>query len=61
MDGEFKIVQFADDTCIFVQNSQSLKLIFHILEQFSKCAGLKANRDKTQAIGIGASSNYNTT
>jgi hypothetical protein len=58
MDEEFKIVQFADDTCIFVQNPQSLKFVFHILEQFSKCAGLKANRDKTQAIGIGASSNF---
>jgi hypothetical protein len=55
---EFKIVQFADDTCVYVQDIQSLKVVFYILEQFSKCAGLKANRDKTQAIGIGTSSNY---
>jgi hypothetical protein len=58
VNNEFKIVQFADDTCVYVQDMQSLKVVFHILEKFSKCAGLKANRDKTQAIGIGASSNF---
>jgi hypothetical protein len=58
MKEEFKIVQFADDTCIFVEDINSLKNVFHILQLFAKCAGLKANKEKTQAIGIGSSSNY---
>jgi hypothetical protein len=55
---EFKIVQFADDTCVFVEDIEGLKHAFVTLDEFAICAGLKANRDKTQAIGIGASSNY---
>jgi hypothetical protein len=55
---EFKISQFADDTCIYIMDTESLKIVFHVLDLFAKCAGLKANRDKTQAIGIGCSSNY---
>jgi hypothetical protein len=58
MNEEFKIVQFADDTCIFVQNINSVKNVFDVLESFAKCAGLKPNREKTHAIGIGSSSNY---
>ena len=58
MKEEFKIVQFADDTCIFVEDINSLKKVFHILQLFAKCAGLKANKEKTQAIVIGSSSNY---
>jgi hypothetical protein len=54
----FKITQFADDTCIFVKDIDSLKAVFNILNLFAACAGLKANKDKSEAMGIGASSNF---
>jgi hypothetical protein len=56
-DGEFKISQYADDTCMYAGDLNSLKLIFDILELFTKCSGLKVNREKSEALGIGASSN----
>jgi hypothetical protein len=55
---EFKISQYADDTCVYVANIDSLRLIFHVLELFTKVSGLKVNRDKSEAIGIGNSSNF---
>ena len=55
---EFKINQYADDTCIYVKDVQSLKNVFSVLNLFTKCAGLKANKDKSDALGIGSSSNY---
>jgi exonuclease III len=55
---EFKITQFADDTCIYVADSDSLGVVFHILTAFSKCAGLQANKDKSEALGIGSTSNF---
>jgi hypothetical protein len=55
---EIKISQYADDTCIFVQDSDSLRVVFHVLDIFTKCSGLKVNKEKSEAIGIGATTNY---
>jgi hypothetical protein len=55
---EYKISQYADDTVLYLSNENSLKAIFQTLDLFSKCSGLKANRDKCEALWIGASSNY---
>ena len=43
----------ADDTTIFVRDINSIKLVLDTLSHFSKCAGLKLNRDKTEAIQLG--------
>jgi hypothetical protein len=55
---EFKISQFADDTCLYLKNQESLKTVLLLLDIFTKCAGLKMNKEKSEAIWIGASSNY---
>jgi hypothetical protein len=54
----YKISQYADDTCLFLTDEDSLKNVFIILDIFTRCSGLKANRDKSEAIWIGASSNF---
>lgn len=48
-----KITQMADDTTIFVKDVNSVKIVLKTLEHFSQCAGLKLNRDKTEAIQLG--------
>ena len=54
----FKISQFADDTCLYIADEDSLQKVFDTLDLFTKCAGLKVNREKSEAMWIGASSNY---
>jgi hypothetical protein len=55
---EFKIFQYADDTCWFLSNKASLQTALLIFEKFAKCSGLNVNTDKSKAIWIGASSNF---
>ena len=55
---EVKINQYADDTCVFVKNIESLKVVFSVLNDFTSCAGLKANKEKSEALGIGSCTNY---
>jgi hypothetical protein len=54
----FKIGQYADDTVLYLKNQESLKIALSILELFSKCTGLCMNREKSESVWIGASSNY---
>jgi exonuclease III len=59
IDGiEFKISQYADDTCLYLQDEGSLENALLIFQKFSKCSGLNINMEKSEAIWIGASSNY---
>jgi hypothetical protein len=55
---EYKISQFADDTCFKLKNQESLWTVLLVLDIFTKCAGLKMNQEKSEAIWIGASSNF---
>ena len=43
----------ADDTTVFVEDLQSLSLILKIIEQFHLFAGLKLNKNKTEAMWLG--------
>ena len=52
---EFKLVQYADDLTVFVPNVACAQLVFHLLDQFRFCSGLKVNYTKTEAMWIGAS------
>ena len=59
IDGKvYKVSQYADDTCLFIENEQALKTALSIFQMFAKCSGLNINMDKSEAIWIGASSNY---
>ena len=50
---EYKICQLADDTTLFSQDEQSVKLAFHRLDLFGQCSGLKLNKSKTEIIALG--------
>jgi hypothetical protein len=39
-----KISQYADDTCLYLEDQNSLRTALQIFEKFSKCSGLKVNR-----------------
>ena len=55
---EFKLSQYADDTQMFLDGSESsLKHALIILQKFYQMSGLKINLDKTKALWIGSMCN----
>ena len=54
-----KLVQYADDTTVFLNDVKSGKIFLQLLEEFSKCSGLKINIDKTEGLWLGQSKNKN--
>ena len=52
-----KLVQYADDTTVIVQNLKSAEDFFRILEDFRTLSGLKINKDKTEALWLGVNKN----
>ena len=51
---EARITQFADDTTIITNNSESLKAHLQAIEVFGAISGLKLNRKKTKAMWLGS-------
>ena len=58
---DFKLSQYADDTCLYLSDANSLKTASFVFELFRQCSGLKIHMEKSEAIWIGASSNYRHT
>jgi hypothetical protein len=58
---EIKLVQMADDTTTFVEDTNSLENMFKILKKFEDYAGLKLNKTKTEAMWLGKDINNNGT
>ena len=59
---EFKLSQYADDTQMFLDGSESsLKHALIILQKFYQMSGLKINLDKTKALWIGSMCNSTKT
>ena len=54
---EVKICMFADDTTIFVKNTQSLKAVLKVLSEFAMVSSLNINKNKSNAALIGKSRN----
>ena len=52
-DIEQKILQYADDTQIFVTNDSSVKETFKELEKYEKATSAKINIEKTEELFIG--------
>ena len=48
---------FADDTTIFVKNTQSLKAVLKVLSEFAMFSSLNINKNKSNAALIGKSRN----
>ena len=52
---EFRLSQYADDTVLFLDGSESsFEKSFEILAAFARMSGLKVNIDKTNAVWIGS-------
>ena len=51
---EFKLVQYADDLTLFVPSLECAQRLFHLLDKFESCSGLKVNVSKTEAMWIGS-------
>ena len=45
---EFKFVQYADDLTVFVPDIENARCIFHLLDEFKTCSGLKVNYKKNR-------------
>ena len=44
---EIKTTQYADDTTVFLKNSESMSVLLDLLEKFERCSGLKINCTKS--------------
>lgn len=53
LDSQTRILQFADDSTIFVEDEKSLIESLSIIDQFKSCSGLGLNLQKSQGINIG--------
>ena len=47
-----KIAQYADDTILFLRNTDEVLLVTKLLKEFKSVAGLTLNLDKTEALYI---------
>jgi endonuclease/exonuclease/phosphatase family metal-dependent hydrolase len=52
-NSEIKLLSYADDTTVFLQDENDAKYLFKFLNKFEKCSGLKMNRDKTEGFWLG--------
>ena len=50
---EYKICQLADDTTIFVKDTDSIIQLLSVMKKFQNCSGLKINVEKTEIIPVG--------
>ena len=50
---EFKIIQLADDTTLFLKNIKSLVLAIDLFKKFGEFSGLKLNIEKTEIVPLG--------
>ena len=50
---EIKISQLADDTTVFLRDTDSIKHLFDLLQKFELSSGLKTNIEKTKFHSIG--------
>ena len=48
-----KLMQYADDTTLFLKDQRSLACLFEFLLHFGKCSGLNINKEKTVIITLG--------
>ena len=47
-----KLAQYADDTILFLRNTDEVLLVTKLLKEFKSVAGLNLNLDKTEALYI---------
>ena len=52
-DQEHKVLQYADDTCLCITKTESVKECFKVLQIYEKASGAKVNISKTDGMWIG--------
>ena len=55
-----KLIQYADDTILFLESEKDLESALSVIEEFSLYAGLKLNLAKTEGIRLGLLKNTNS-
>ena len=53
LDSSITLTQMADDTTLFLKDLESIPACLNVLNHFEKCAGLKLNKEKTEAFQLG--------
>ena len=49
-----KLAQYADDTTVILEDSESILHLFELLSQFEKCSGLRINESKSELLWLGS-------
>ena len=57
-NNEIRITQFADDTCIYLNGTNSLENVIAVFEDFYRYAGLRLNIEKTEPIWLGETNRF---
>ena len=52
-----KVLMYADDITVFLKDYNDVKLIIDTIDEFTMISGLKLNKHKSEAMGIGANKN----
>ena len=52
-----KILLYADDITVFLENENDFQQVMLIIDKFSKVSGLRLNKNKSEAMGLGRSKN----
>ena len=50
---EVKTTMYADDTTVFLRNTESIAHLLKLLDQFKTVSGLEVNSSKTEAMWLG--------
>ena len=50
-----KVLMYADDITVFLKDKRDVKLVIDTIDEFTVISGLKLNKHKSEAMGIGAS------
>lgn len=58
---EIKTSMYADDTIVFVQDTDSILQLLNMLEKFRSMSGLQVNTSKTEALWLGCWKNRRDT
>ena len=59
-DHKVKILQYADDTSLFLRDKDDLEIGLRIFDQYESISGLKLNKNKTQAMWLGSEKENNS-
>ena len=58
VNNEIRITQFADDTCLYLNGTNSLENVIAVFEDFYRYSGLRLNIEKTEAIWLGKKNRF---